>query len=408
MRILHTADWHLGKRLGQYDRMEEHDSFLQWLLHTINEQNIDVLIVAGDVFDTGNPSNAVLKQYYDFLWQVKNSCCREMVIIGGNHDSATTLNAPRDLLRLFNVHVLGGVPDRFEEQIIPVKDHSGDTKLVVCAVPFLRDRDIRLSVAGETVQQREQRIREGIVAHYQNLLPYVSSYKEKHIPVLATGHLFAAGSQPSPDSEKDIYVGNLGQVGGDQFPVEFNYVALGHLHRPQVVNKMQHVRYAGSPIQLSFSENEDNKVVVMVDFMNGQLANIEEIPVPVSRRLIRIKGDLATVKAKLSTIESRTDELPVWVEIQVETADYIYDLEEQIRQSTLSHVEPVFIRQIRTRTYQGVSENIEVILSLNDLNPLTVFEKKCKSDYAETGYDDLMETFKEAIELMEDKNTDSV
>ncbi len=401
MRILHTADWHLGKHLGQCERTGEHALFLKWLLGIINQQAIDVLVIAGDIFDIGNPSNVALKQYYDFLWQVKNTCCRDVVIIGGNHDSVTTLNAPRDLLRFFNVHVVGGVPDNFEEQVIEIKDQSGATQSVVCAVPFLRDRDVRLSVSGESVEEREQRIRQGIVEHYRKLVPYILSYKERGIPVVATGHLFAAGAQSSPDSEKDIHVGNLGQVAGDQFPSEFDYVALGHLHRPQLVNGMQHVRYSGSPIPLSFSENSDQKVLLIIDFADGKFLGVEEISVPISRRLIRVKGDWEKVKAKLSLIEPCPDELPVWVEIQVDTEGYIHDLDEQLMSLKLVNIDIVFVKQIRIRPYQSISEKFEETLSLNDINPLIVFEKKFEQDCSGNAYDDLLQTFREALELME-------
>ncbi|MDR1172509.1 MAG: exonuclease SbcCD subunit D C-terminal domain-containing protein [Bacteroidales bacterium] len=405
MRILHTADWHLGKHLGQYERTGEHALFLQWLLNQINRQSIDVLIVAGDIFDTGNPSNTALKQYYDFLWQVKDTCCRDVVIVGGNHDSVSTLNAPRDLLRFFNVHVVGGVPENFSEQVIEIKDDWGTTQLVVCAVPFLRDKDIRLSVPGESANERRQRISQGIAEHYRNLVPYIMPYKERHIPVIATGHLFTAGAQASPDSEKDIHVGNLGQVAGDQFPTEFDYVALGHLHRPQLVNRMPHIRYPGSPVPLSFSENSDGKALLAVSFIDGKLSEVEEIPVPVLRRLIRVKGDWEKVKAKLSLIESRDGELPAWIEIQVETDDYIDDLDKQLIAMELVNLEIVFVKQIRMRQHQSMSETVEETLSLNDINPLTVFEKRCEQDYAETGYDDLLQTFREALELMEDRKS---
>jgi exonuclease SbcD len=403
MRILHTADWHLGKHLGPYERTGEHALFLQWLLDQINRQSIDVLIIAGDVFDTGNPSNIALKQYYDFLWQVKNTCCRDVVIVGGNHDSVSTLHAPRDLLRFFNVHVVGGVPEDFDEQVIEIKDDSGTTQLIVCAVPFLRDRDIRLSVPGESFNERRQRISRGITEHYRNLVPYIVPYKERRIPIVATGHLFTVGAQASPDSEKDIHVGNLGQVAGDQFPTEFDYIALGHLHRPQLVNGMPHIRYPGSPIPLSFSENSDRKVVLAANFADGKLFEAKEIPVPASRRLIRVKGDWEKVKVKLSLIESQAGELPAWIEIQVEIDDYMDDLDEQLKAMEFVNSEIVFVKQIRTRQHQSMSETVDEALSLNDLHPLAVFEKLCEQENVETGYDDLLQTFREALELMEDR-----
>lgn len=401
MKVLHTADWHLGKRLEQCERTEEHQNFLDWLIEKLSEQCIDVLIIAGDIFDTGTPSNAALKQYYDFLWKVKNTCCREVIIIGGNHDSVTTLNAPRDLLKYFNVHVVGGVPDQFGDQVIPLSNSKGDLELVVCAVPFLRDKDVRLSIAGESSEEMEKRLKQGICAHYNSLKEHVAPYKAAGIPVIATGHLFAAGGSNS-DSEKDIHVGNLGQVCGDQFPEEFDYVALGHLHRPQVVNKMNHIRYSGSPIPLSFSENEDSKLVVILTFENGKLSGLEEFEIPCCRKLIRIKGSLESVKNKLMLLEDDKLCYPAWVEVQVETDGYIHELDEQLNKlvEKKPFIERLFIRQHRLKANRNLDEQTTEAITLTDLDPKTVFRKKVESAYPEGQADDLLQTFDEVMELM--------
>jgi exonuclease SbcD len=302
MKILHTADWHLGKKLEQSERTDEHQYFLDWLIERLNSECIDVLIVAGDIFDTGSPSNTAFQQYYRFLRRVKNTCCREVIIIGGNHDSISTLNAPKELLKYFNVHIVGGVPEEFGEQIIPIKNDSGKVELAVCAVPFLRDKDVRLSISGETSVERESRIKQGICDHYNNFKEHIQQYKLQGVPVIATGHLFAAGSSTS-ESEKEIHVGNLGQVCGDQFPVEFDYIALGHIHRPQVVSNLNHIRYSGSPVPLSFSESDHTKLVIILEFQEGKLVEIQELEVPCCRKLIRFKGDVSTVQNKLLLLE---------------------------------------------------------------------------------------------------------
>ncbi|MDX5347081.1 MAG: exonuclease subunit SbcD, partial [Hymenobacteraceae bacterium] len=209
MRVLHTSDWHLGQRLVNNERTEEHRLFLNWLIKTICDQEIDLLLIAGDIFDTGFPSNTALKLYYDFLREVKQTCCRDIVIIGGNHDSVSTLNAPAELLRHFNVHVVGGAPADAADEVVLIRDPSGAVGAVVCAVPFLRDKDVRLSIPGESDEQRETRLKQGICDHYTRLVPLVQPYKQQQIPVIATGHLFAAGGSTS-DSEKEIHVGNLG------------------------------------------------------------------------------------------------------------------------------------------------------------------------------------------------------
>src|SRR5688572_2974528 len=177
MKVLHTSDWHLGKRLLHHERTEEHQHFLDWLLEIIRNEKVDALIVAGDIFDTGAPSNTALKQYYDFLRSLYLTGCKHVTITGGNHDSIATLNAPKELLKYFNIHVIGGVPENLEDEIIPLRDEIGEIKLVVCAVPFLRDKDIRLSIAGETAEEREQRIKTGICQHYKDLIPFIQDYK---------------------------------------------------------------------------------------------------------------------------------------------------------------------------------------------------------------------------------------
>jgi DNA repair protein SbcD/Mre11 len=400
IKVLHTADWHLGKRLEQCERTEEHQHFLDWLVETLSTQKVDVLIVAGDIFDTGNPSNIALKQYYNFLWKASETCCRNVVIIGGNHDSVATLDAPKELLRVFNVHVIGGVPDECEEQIIPIKNKQEKIELVVCAVPFLRDKDVRRSVAGETTAEQENRLKQGISHHYHQFKKYIGIYKENKIPVIATGHLYTSGGASS-DSENEIYVGNLGRISGDQFPADFDYVALGHLHRPQIVNTMEHIRYSGSPIPLSFSEAGDCKVVVLLDFENEKLVNIQQILIPACRKLHRIKGTLESVKAKLELIQDEKMKLAQWVEIQLETDSIVHDLHEQLNKLVTNkhYIGQLFIRQSTIRKSKNIDEQTEETLNLNDLDARSVFRKKIESAFPGQDISEMLKTFDEAVEL---------
>ena len=401
MKILHTADWHLGKRLEQNERTEEHQQFLDWLVDTLHAECIDVLIVAGDVFDSGSPSNAAFEQYYRFLRRVKNTCCREVVIIGGNHDSVSTLHAPKELLRYFNVHIIGGVPDDFSEQIIRVNNAAGDTELVICAAPFLRDRDVRLSVAGETAAERETRIRQGISDHYHQFSPHIASCKSAGIPVVATGHLFAAGASTS-ESEKEIHVGNLGQVSVDLFPDGFDYIALGHIHRPQRINKTDWIRYPGSPIPLSFSETDDKKLVIILAFEAGKLQALQEKEIPVYRKLLRLKGDLDAVKNQLLLVEDHQTCYPAWIEVQVETDHYIHNLNEELHNLIMGKgfIDRLFVRQLKLRTGWQLDEQTEEGLALTDLDPKTVFLKRCECEQHQDDHSLLLQTFEEALERM--------
>ncbi|SIR12804.1 exonuclease SbcCD subunit D C-terminal domain-containing protein [Pontibacter lucknowensis] len=403
MRVLHTSDWHLGQRLVNLERTEEHQHFLDWLLQTIEAEKVEVLLMAGDVFDTGTPSNTALRQYYNFLTRVCATCCRHIIITGGNHDSVSTLNAPKELLDCFNIKVIGGATADLLDELIELRDENGQLELAVCAVPFLRDRDVRLSVPGESYEEREQRIKQGIAAHYAAFVPHVQPYKAQGIPVVAMGHLFAAGGSAS-DSEKEIHVGNLGQIGADQFPKEFDYVALGHLHRPQQVNKAHHIRYSGSPIQLSFSEVTDKKVVYVLDFEGGKLTDLKEIAIPVCRKLVRFKGELEEVKQKIAVYDNSGYNLPAWAELQVELDAPIPDLNQQLEEvlqlkSAELHLlihRPPIIKTARKTLEQEVREEVD----LHTLSEKDVFLKRCESAFPESDHTELRNTFAELLELM--------
>ncbi len=403
MRVLHTSDWHLGQRLVNLERTEEHQHFLNWLLQTIEQEQVEVLLMSGDVFDTGAPSNTALRQYYNFLTRVCATCCRHIIITGGNHDSVSTLNAPKELLDCFNIKVIGGAtPDPLDE-LIELRDKQNELQLVVCAVPFLRDRDVRLSVPGESYEEREQRIKQGIAAHYAAFVPHVQKYKAQSIPVVAMGHLFAAGGSAS-DSEKEIHVGNLGQIGADQFPAEFDYVALGHLHRPQKVNNTHHIRYSGSPIPLSFSEVTDKKVVFILDFDEGKLADLRELDIPVSRKLIRFKGPLEKVKQQIAVYDNSSYTLPAWAELQVELEAPLPDLNQQLEEvlqlkkdelQLLIHRPPI-IKAAKQTLEQQVQQEVD----LHTLGEKDVFLKRCESAFPESDHTELVTTFSELLELM--------
>lgn len=402
MRVLHTSDWHLGQRLVNLERTEEHQHFLNWLLQTIEQEQVEALIMAGDVFDNGAPSNTALKLYYDFLRRVCATCCRHVIITGGNHDSVATLNAPRELLECFNIYVIGGASDDPLDELIELRDERGELQLVVCAVPFLRDRDVRLSVAGERYEEREQRLKQGIAAHYAAFVPHIQKYKEQHIPVVATGHLFAAGATAS-ESEKEIHVGNLGQIGADQFPKEFDYVALGHLHRPQQVNNRHHIRYSGSPIPLSFSEVTDRKVNYVLDFEGGKLTALRELEIPCCRKLVRFKGPLEKVKQQLAIYDNSGYTLTAWAELQVELESPLPDLNQQLEE--ILHLKPELQLLIHrppliSTARQTLEQQVQEEADLHTLGEKDVFLKRCESAFPDSDHTELLSTFSELLELM--------
>jgi len=243
---------------------------LQWLLNTIKQEQIDLLLVAGDVFDVANPPNYARQQYYDFLAQLRGSGSGHVVIVGGNHDSPAMLNAPAAVFKHFNIHVIGAATADPSNQIIPLKSKDGTLEAVVAAVPFLRDRDLHYSQAGESAADREQRLQKGIRTHYQHLAGLVAGYQSANVPLLTTGHLYAHGAS-AEEKRSNIYIGNRSNIAGGDFPEQFHYVALGHIHRAQRVAGLNHVRYSGSLIPLDFSEMADNKGIFILDFTGAKV-----------------------------------------------------------------------------------------------------------------------------------------
>lgn len=274
LTILHTSDWHLGRRLYGQMRYDEFQAFLDWLTETIEARKVDVLIVAGDIFDTMTPSNRAQSLYYQFLGTVSSLYCEHVVIVSGNHDSPTFLDAPANVLKFLNVHVIGTACENIEDEVLVLKDKHNQPQCLIAAVPYLRDRDVRSSQAGESGQDKDANVLTGINQHYDKVAEIAKAKQsqliEQHkyyVPIIATGHLFTAGGRTTEDDGvRDLYVGSLGKVSVDMFDECFDYVALGHLHVPQKVGGCEHIRYSGSPIAMGFGEARQQKQVLLIQF----------------------------------------------------------------------------------------------------------------------------------------------
>lgn len=404
MRILHTSDWHLGQKFLHNDRETEHRLALDWLRHCIETHEVEALIVSGDIFDVGNPPNYALQLYYRFLTGLLGTSCRNIVITGGNHDSPSTLDAPRELLQALNIQVLGAAPENPEAAILELKDEKNRLLAVVAAVPFLRDRDLRQG--GNTVSgfDRVARVREGIVQHYQQLAVCAAPYRQYPIPILATGHLYAFGAASS-DKQDNIYLGDVANIEAQQFPDIFDYVALGHIHRAQAVGDAAHIRYSGSLLPLSFSEVKDDKSVCLLDFEGQKLRKIQQIPVPVFRRLKTIQGDLEAVKESLLRFADRPHgDLPPWVEVLIETDQYVPQMDVQLRDFAAGmELELLKIRVNRTGGNPD-SDPETTSLALEDLEVTDVFRKRCEQfRIPEDESAALVQTFLELRQWMQEK-----
>lgn len=393
MKIIHTSDWHLGQRFLSFDREKEHQFALDWLRDTIVGQKADALIVSGDIFDIGNPPNTARKIYYRFLAGLLNTCCRHVVVIAGNHDSPSMLEAPREILQALNVHVVGTPLD----EIIELKNQKGEPEAVIVAVPFLREGFLHNSVAGESAETRLIRLRKAIRDHYADL---ASRIPNDRLPVLATGHLFAFGAISS-EKQDNIYLGDTQNIHAEEFPGIFSYVALGHIHRAQKVGGKEHIRYSGSLLPLSFSETKDEKGCYLLDFKGNELKKIQFLPSPTFRRLKTIEGDLETVKQRLEEFHDRhPDSLESWVEVIVHLDSPNPSIDEELRGFTSDF--NMQILKIRIQLPESdASLNSTGQVSLEDLTPEEVFLRRCKSSgYSEEEFEPLVKTFRELLDWM--------
>ncbi|MEZ8312394.1 exonuclease subunit SbcD [Vibrio splendidus] len=384
MKILHTSDWHLGQNFYNKSRKNEHERFLQWLLEQVSEHDIDAIIVAGDIFDTSTPPSYAREMYNKFVVDSNKIGC-QLVLLGGNHDSVSVLKETQQLLKYMGADVIPNTNEDHATQVVELKGKNGDVEALVCAIPFIRPRDVLISQAGVTGVERQKQLGDAIKQHYQSVYDAAVEKRaefenSEHMPIIATGHLTAMGVQQS-DSVRDIYVGNLDGFAADGFP-DADYIALGHIHRPQVVAKREYIRYCGSPIPLSFDELKSQKQVCVVEFIEGE-RTISQLPVPTFQPLAEIKGDLSEIESQLNQYIGLDSDQSVWLSIEVQAQDYLSDLQERMRALTEGlNVEVLQLRRARERRNQALEQ--ESAETLSELSPMDVFTKRIALEEFET------------------------
>ncbi|WP_066219489.1 exonuclease SbcCD subunit D C-terminal domain-containing protein [Formosa haliotis] len=379
MKILHTADWHLGHRLHEQSQFEEQTLFLNWIEHYIIDQEIDVLLISGDVFDTGSPSNQSLEMYYSFLVKLKGTSCSSVIITGGNHDSAGTLNAPKHILGALSIHVVGKATENIADEVFKI-EVKGEA-VIIGAVPYLRDGDIRKAVAGETFDELTDKYKTALINHYKKSAEQCKLINTTHAPVIGMGHLFATGGSVS-DSEQNIYVGTLGHIGAEDFPEYFDYIALGHLHRPQVIGGTNRVRYSGSPHILSFSEINYDKQILVLTVEHNAIKNVSPVEVPRFREFYRVSGTLEECIAEFPKLMSNPYQLTPWVEIILDE-DHTVNTDILKLEAEKYPFEILKMSLKHQRKIKGIEELLESTKSIKELQPTEVFKLKCE----EMGYD---------------------
>ena len=368
-KILHTSDWHIGRRLKNKERYDEFKKFFDWLEDLINSENIDALLVAGDMFDNTTPSAKSQDIYYSFLSRVAKSNCKHVIIISGNHDSPAFLDAPKDLLKLFKIHVIGNALENPADEVLILDD-----SLIVCAVPYLRERDV-------VNFNSENSLITGIKNHYEKVFEQALKLKgDKKIPVIAMGHLFARGGKvENNDGVRSLYVGTAVEIGADIFPNFLAYTALGHLHSPQKISR-DNIRYSGSPLAMDFGEVNSRKKVVNILELDTEsqpadeiLINIREIPVPIFQRLERVKGNLDEIFYELTRLASLKES--IWLEITYNGAESVGDLQEKINEfiKNFPLLEVLSLRD-ESKAFDGNSPH-EKSESLEKFTPIEIFER---------------------------------
>ena len=392
MRIIHTSDWHLGQYFINKSRLKEHQRFMAWLLEQVDEHQVDAIIVAGDIFDTGSPPSYARKLYNQFIVDLQQHNC-QLVVLGGNHDSVATLNESTNLLACLNTYVVPSAQQdsqlQLEQQVITLKqDISGNssTGCVLCAIPFIRPRDVLYSQAGQSADDKQQDLQQAIYEHYNQIFQLALTQAQKHqppLPIVATGHLTCVGASSS-ESVREIYIGTLGAYPANRLP-KADYIALGHIHQSQKVGGNEHIRYCGSPIPLSFDEVGNSKVVNLVELSaHQQSVNITSLPVPVFQPMKQIKGDLNSIEQQLNALSHFDKDLPVWLDIEVASGEYVTEFQTQIETWCKElPVEVLLLRKAKVKQSHDDSVgqfDFNQQATLTELNPTEVFEKRLDAE----------------------------
>ncbi len=407
MKILHTADWHLGHQLHGHDRRFEHDAFLDWLADTIKRRDIDALLVAGDLFDTANPPASAWQHLYRFLARLRaEHPALEMVLIGGNHDSPSKLDAPHELLRAFDLHLVGSISRdgdgklETDRLLVPLQDKEGNIAAWCAAVPFLRSSDLRV----EQLAEGQDRLIEGVRQIYAEVLAEGRARCGEDLPLIAMGHAYLAAGQLSELSERRVLGGNQHALPAELF-AGADYTALGHLHLAQ--SPAEGVHYSGSPLPLSLAEANYNHQVLEVTFAGGKLAGLERIPVPRAVEMIRLPQ--SPLNEALEAIEALTpppcpQEAQPFLEVRLQ----LPKPEARIRERILAAIadKPVRLARISTQ-YQGSGEGLadgRERRRLDELSPTEVFRLCYQRQFEGEPEAQLVASFEEILEQVKESN----
>jgi DNA repair protein SbcD/Mre11 len=404
LRVLHTSDWHLGHTLHGIERTHEHEQLVSWLLDTLESEAVDAVLVAGDVFDAANPPTEAQSLWYRFLVEAWRRIPHlQVVVTGGNHDSASRLDATDPFLRAMGrLHVVGGVPRRdgapdLDRLVVPLSDRAGAVRAWVAAVPFLR--------ATETGAGTEEAVADGTRRFYRAVLELAAARRAPDQALVAMGHLYLTGAQVSELSERRLVVGHASAVSHDLFPGDVAYAALGHLHLAQPVGGRGNVRYSGSLLPLSLKERTYAHEVVLVELDGPRATAIRPLPLPRFVELLRVPEEreaapLDHVLAELAHLPQR-GEGPDAARPLLEVSVQVARPEPTLRQTIEAALEGKEARLARLGVvFEGTSQALgDVELRpLAELLPEQVFRRKWEREYGGPPPDDVLSAFAELLD----------
>ncbi|KGA24957.1 exonuclease SbcD [Pectobacterium brasiliense] len=410
MRIIHTADWHLGQYFYTKSRAAEHQAFLNWLIVQVEHHQVDAIIVAGDIFDNGSPPSYAREMYYSFVVALQRTGC-QLIVLGGNHDSVSMLNESCELLACLNTRVIACACDDPAQQVLVLENRQQQPGALLCAIPFLRPRDVLTSKAGQSGDEKQLALQEAITAHYQQCYQLACQKRDElglPLPIIATGHLTTIGATAS-ESVRDIYIGTLDAFPAQAFPPA-DYIALGHIHRPQRVTQSEHIRYSGSPIPLSFDELNSEKSVCLVSFAPDASPQtppqIDILSIPMTQPMQLIKGSLSDIEQQLATFKSYQGDKPVWLDIEINTQDYLSDMQKRIQTMTENlPVEVLLLRRTREQHLQAITRQDKE--TLNELSVHDVFERRLatETDMEDSRQQRVRTLFNQVIDELDNSET---
>jgi exonuclease SbcD len=413
MRILHTADWHLGATLHELSREHEQSRFLDWLLDTLETERIDAVLIAGDLFDHGNPSSAAQRLWFHFAARARARFpALDIVAIGGNHDSPARLEAPVPLLDELGVHVVASFPWRGDPAdlarlVIPLGERRGLIEAWVAAVPYVRP----IGVSDQPAEDGRDVLIEAVRGAYARVLDEGRRQRQPGQALLAMGHAYLVGGILSELSERKVLCGNQHPLPVDLFPDDVAYVALGHLHLAQTVGGREHVRYAGTPLPLAVTEAGYQHQVLVVETAGERVTDVRSILVPRTVAMLRVPDEDAPEKAwprervlaELSKLPTRADapDSNSWPFLDV-TVDVSAGPEPDLRgvvEAVLSDRAARLVRLVLdrgTRTDGGVGT--EPPPPLQELVPEQVFRLCYERAYAGDPSPELLAAFHDLLE----------